>query len=156
MYGDCLKNLHDPKLHHLLLEVVIQRLSGRYECASALKSKKEKKSLEITMWTHTNVVRSVGYGLETLCHLHLDFYIHNSNLCWIFNLGFKFNWTDVKFTSGFTQLNGQIAHRSCWSGTLKYKTLFNKHLKTECYFLFGLFQIHVHSGAISGNTFAFR
>lgn len=43
------------------------------------------------MWTHTNAVRSVGYGLETLCHLHLHSYIHNLNLCWIFNLGFKFS-----------------------------------------------------------------
>lgn len=91
MYGDCLKNLNDPKLYHLLKQVVIQRFSGRYEYASVPKSKKEKKLLEITLWTHTNVVRSVGYGLDTVCHLQLDFYIHQLNLCWIFNLGFKFS-----------------------------------------------------------------
>lgn len=52
---------------------------------------KGKKLLEITLWTHTNVVRSVGYGLDTVCHLQLDFYIHQLNLCWIFNLDFKFS-----------------------------------------------------------------
>lgn len=45
MYGDCFKNFHDPKLYHSLLEVIIQRLSGRYEYASVLKSKKEKNHL---------------------------------------------------------------------------------------------------------------
>lgn len=82
MYGDCPKNLHDPKLYHLLLEVVIQRISGRYEYASVLKSKKgKKKSLGITVWTDTNAVRSEGHRFETLCHLQLDFYIHHLNLC---------------------------------------------------------------------------
>lgn len=48
-----------------------------------LKAKRKKKSLEITVWTDTNAVRSEGYRFETLCHLQLDFYIHHLNLCWI-------------------------------------------------------------------------
>lgn len=47
MCGDHLKNLNDPNPYYLIQQVLIQRLSGRYEYASVLKNKKEKKSLDI-------------------------------------------------------------------------------------------------------------
>lgn len=45
MYGDHLKNLNDPNPYHLIQQVLIQRLRGRYEYISVLKNKKEKNPL---------------------------------------------------------------------------------------------------------------
>lgn len=77
IYEDHLKNFNNPNQYHFIQQVLIQTLSGSHEYASVLKNKKGKQPLEIIQWDNTDGLRSMGYGLEMVCHLQLRF-LHSS------------------------------------------------------------------------------